>query len=197
MQPYDRRYGDVLDSAEALFAEKGFHATSMRDIAHAAGMSVAGLYYYLPSKEAALFLICTRTFDRLEAATNGLKAIVHSESRLRAFVHEHLRYMLSNEGAYRVLLHDMDALGGEYGERMRIRKRRYFSSASELVGRLEMDAEFISPRIAAGALFGMLNWTPAWYRRNLDGDIAAVADTMVAIFMGGVAASGSALEVRL
>ena len=197
MQSYDRRFEDILDSTEVLFAEKGFHATSMRDIAHAAGISIAGLYYYLPSKQAALSLVCTRTFDRLDAAAHDLHAIVDPDQRLHAFVRKHLGYMLRNDAAYRVLLHDMDALCGEYGDRLRFRKRRYFSLVSDLLSRLEVNLAFISTRIAAGALFGMLNWAPAWYRRDLDGDIDTVADKMLALFLGGISASASPLEARL
>ncbi|HUZ48674.1 MAG TPA: TetR/AcrR family transcriptional regulator [Candidatus Dormibacteraeota bacterium] len=196
MQSYDRRFEDILDSTEDLFAEKGFHATSMRDIAHAADMSIAGLYYYLPSKQAALFFVCTRIFDRLDAAADELRDIADPEERLRTFVRTHLAYMLRNEDAYRVLLHDMDALDGEYGDRMRLRKRRYFSLAADLVSRLDVNPAFISPRIAAGALFGMLNWAPTWYRRGLDGDIGTVADNILALFLGGISATASPLEVR-
>ncbi len=196
MQSYDRRFEDILDSTEDLFAEKGFHATSMRDIAHAAEMSIAGLYYYLPSKQAALCLVCTRIFDRLDAAAHELHGIADPAERLRAFVRAHLAYMLRNDDAYRVLLHDMDALDGEYGDRMRLRKRRYFSLAADLVSRLDVHSAFVSPRIAAGALFGMLNWAPTWYRRGVDGAIDTVADTILAIFLGGISAIASPLEVR-
>ena len=193
---YDRRFEDVLDSAEVLFAEKGFHATSMRDIAQTAGMSIAGLYYYLPSKQAALCFVCTRIFDRLDAAAQELRSIVDPEQRLRDFVRTHLAFMLRNDAAYRVLLHDMDALDGEYGDRMRLRKRRYFSLAADLVGRMDVNIAFISTRIAAAALFGMLNWAPTWYRRDLDGDIETVADNIFALFLGGISATAPPMAVR-
>ncbi|MHB8147137.1 MAG: TetR/AcrR family transcriptional regulator [Vulcanimicrobiaceae bacterium] len=196
MLQYDRRFEDVLDSTEALFAEKGFHATSMRDIAQTAGMSIAGLYYYLPSKQAALCFVCTRIFDRLDAAAQEPRDIADPEQRLRTFVRTHLAYMLRNDAAYRVLLHDMDALDGEYGDRLRLRKRRYFSLAADLVSRMDVNLAFISTRIAAGALFGMLNWAPTWYRRDLDGDIDTVADTVFALFLGGISATASAMVAR-
>lgn len=195
MQTYDRRFEDVLDNAESLFAEKGFHATTMRDIAHAAGMSVAGLYYYLPSKETGLYLVCTRTFDRLDAATQALQSITGPRQQLHALVRAHLRYMLENDAAYRVLLRDMDALHGEYRDRLRMRKRRYFSFVSDLVGALPRSSDTVSPRVAAGALFGMLNWTPSWYRHDLDGDTDTIADNMLALFLHGIALPAAIAEV--
>jgi len=195
VQAYDRRFQDVLDSAESLFALNGFHATSMRDIATTAGISVAGLYYYLPSKQTALYFVCSRIFDRLDAAALEFYAIVDPHERLRAFVREHLGYMLRNHAAYRVLLHDMDAVTNEYGDRLRDRKRRYFSLASELIAHVDTRHLRVSPRVAAGALFGMMNWAPAWYRHRVDGDVDAVAEKMLAIFLNGIAAPATHAEV--
>jgi AcrR family transcriptional regulator len=184
---YDRRFEDALDSAEALFAEKGFHAASMRDIAGAAGVSVAGLYYYLPSKQTALYIVCNRTFDDLDAATRESKSIKEPKRALYTFVRGHLRYMVDNHSAYRVLLRDMEAAEGEFREKLRARRRRYFSTASGLVSRVQPKSGAVSARIAAGALFGMLNWAPMWYQSKLDGEVDDLAGKMVALFLSGVA----------
>ncbi len=184
---YDRRFEDALDIAEALFAEKGFHAASMRDIASAAGVSVAGLYYYLPSKQTALYLVCNRTFDDLDAVTRESGSIREPRRALYTFVRGHLRYMVDNHRAYRVLLRDMEAAEGEFREKLRARRRRYFSVASDLVSRVEPKSGLVSSRVAAGALFGMLNWAPMWYQSELDGDVDDLAGKMVALFLGGIA----------
>jgi AcrR family transcriptional regulator len=188
---YDRRCEDVLDTAEALFAEKGFHAASMRDIARAAGVSVAGLYYYLPSKQTALYLVCDRIFDRLEAAARDMPSSGDPARRLKTFVRDHLRHMIEKPHAYRVLLHDMNALEGDFREKLRARRRHYFSLASDLVDRLETKNALVSPRLAAAALFGMLNWAPTWYQRELDGNSDDLADSMLALFLRGIAEPGA------
>jgi AcrR family transcriptional regulator len=190
---YDRRFEDALDSAEVLFAEKGFHAASMRDIARAAGVSVAGLYYYLPSKQATLYLVCNRVFDRLEAAARAVSPTGDPRRGLETFVRNHLRYMIENRHAYRVLLHDMKALEGDFREKLRARRRRYFSLLSDLVGRLQTKGASVSARLAAAALFGMLNWAPTWYRRELDGGADELADRLLALFLRGFSAPALAL----
>jgi AcrR family transcriptional regulator len=191
---YDRRLDEALDNAEALFAKKGFHGASMRDIARAAGVSVAGLYYYLPSKQEALYLVCNRIFDRLEAGTRRLGVASDPIARLESFVREHVRFMIGNPDAYRVLLHDMEALQGSHGRDLHARRRNYFSSASRLVGSLGVKPDYISARFATAALFGILNWAPMWYRRDLDGNVDELGRKVLAIFLGGVA-SPAALEV--
>lgn len=188
---YDHRLDDALDSAEALFAKKGFHGASMRDIARASGVSVAGLYYYLGSKQTALYLVCNRIFDRLEAATAQLDTVDDSVRRLEIFVREHLRFMIGNRHAYRVLLRDMEALEGEYGRNIHARRRRYFAAAADLIRPLAEKAGLTSARLAAATLFGMLNWTPTWYRADLDGDVDALAANALAIFLRGIAPARS------
>jgi len=184
VQAYDQRYEDILDSAESLFAAQGFHATSMRDIARAACISVAGLYYYLPSKQQALSLICERIFDRLEAGTAESARLPDPHERLAAFVRAHLRYLLTNNRSYRVLLHDMQALDRETNSNARLRRRRYFQSLVDLLAEVDRDAGG-NARMAAGALFGMLNWAPTWYRAERDGDVDATADRITDLFMHG------------
>lgn len=191
---YDRRFEDALDGAEAVFAEKGFHGASMRDIARATGLSVAGLYYYLPSKQDALFLVCNRTFDRFEEATSGLSSLDDPKQRLHAFMREHLRYITENQGAYRVLARDIDALQDEFREKLRARRQRYFSLASDLVSQLEPKIGSASWRIAAAVLFGMLNWAPMWYRRKLDGDLDELTDKILTLFLRGVSRPTLKLE---
>ncbi|HXZ39531.1 MAG TPA: helix-turn-helix domain-containing protein, partial [Terriglobales bacterium] len=48
---FDRRLGKILEHATEVFDEKGYEGASMRDLSRAAGMSLAGLYYYFESKE--------------------------------------------------------------------------------------------------------------------------------------------------
>ena len=55
---WERRYREVLDAAATVFAEKGYAGASTRDIADRLGIRQASLYYYFPSKEAALAAIC-------------------------------------------------------------------------------------------------------------------------------------------
>jgi AcrR family transcriptional regulator len=54
---YDQKLVHVLKTSAAIFAEKGYHSTSIRDIARATEMSLSGLYYYFKSKDELLFLI--------------------------------------------------------------------------------------------------------------------------------------------
>lgn len=185
----DRRCEAAIDSAERLFAERGFHGASMRDVARAARASIAGLYYYLPSKQAALYYVCDRIFERLEDVAAGLQSIRDPRMRLEAFVCGHLRHLIHHPYAYRVLQRDAEALEGPYAQQFQKRRRAYFSMAASLVDDLCGRTGSIPTRIAAAALFGMLNWAPTWYRQQVDGDVDAVAGQLLQLFLRG--ASGA------
>ena len=62
---YDEKLQLILKSAAKIFAEKGFHHTSVRDISRATKMSLSGLYYYFTTKEELLYLIQERCFVTL------------------------------------------------------------------------------------------------------------------------------------
>src|SRR5437762_11543876 len=53
-----RRADEIIDAAAKVFAGRGYHGASTQDIADVLGMRQASLYYYFPSKEAALEAVC-------------------------------------------------------------------------------------------------------------------------------------------
>src|SRR6516225_11599480 len=94
---YDRKLLQVLKTAAAIFAEKSYHSTSIRDIARATGMSLSGLYYYFKSKEELLFLIQDYCFGTLVEDCKQLIAGVEDPvHRLRLLIETHLNYFVNN-----------------------------------------------------------------------------------------------------
>jgi TetR/AcrR family transcriptional regulator, cholesterol catabolism regulator len=87
----DRRRDEVLDAAAAVFAEKGFHAATTRDIADRLGLLPGSLYYYVESKEAAFAEVCRR---RGEGFNARLAAILDAPgtlaARVRAGIGQHM-----------------------------------------------------------------------------------------------------------
>ena len=73
-----RRADEIIDAAARVFAERGYHGTSTQAIADVLGMRQASLYYYFPSKEAALELVCARGTDGF---VEGAEAVMESARR--------------------------------------------------------------------------------------------------------------------
>ena len=78
---YDAKLTAVLSASSALFASKGYERATIRDVAQATGMSLAGLYYYFKGKEELLFLIQFRVFQSL---CENLREIIKKETDPRA-----------------------------------------------------------------------------------------------------------------
>ncbi len=69
-----RRADEIIDAAARVFAERGYHGTSTQAIADVVGMRQASLYYYFPSKEAALEVVCARGVEGHAEAAEAIVA---------------------------------------------------------------------------------------------------------------------------
>jgi AcrR family transcriptional regulator len=181
---YDARREMILKAAAALFASQGYERTSIRDVARASGMSVAGLYYYVRSKEELLYHICDRSFSTiLEALDRGLAKATDPRERLRVFVRNHLSHFLRDMNAIKVMTRELGALNGLHAARIATLRRRYYATCRTVLEGLGTHP--VPPRLAAMSLFGMINWIHMWYRPEVDGDADDLADGMAQIFLDG------------
>lgn len=184
MASYDERLQQLLGSAVNVFADKGFHATSMRDIARESGLSLAGIYHYVSGKPELLFLIQDRCFAQvMEGATAAVAAETGPEERLRAFVRHHVAFFTAHMAEMKVLSHEEDELTGTMRAQVRRRKREYVSLLLDLLAQVPGAA--VNRQVAAYALFGMINWIYTWY--NPAGPVAPdqLADDMTQLFLHG------------
>ena len=93
------RYEGILKAAGDVIARRGFHQASIREIARAAGLSLAGLYHYVGGKDELLFLVLDRSLDRLiEELDGALAAARTSELRLLALIRTHLDFGFRHAG---------------------------------------------------------------------------------------------------
>lgn len=188
---FEQRLGEILEHATAVFYERGFEGASMRDLSRASGMSLAGLYYYFESKDRLLYLIQKHTFETvLRLARERLAGISDPEGRVRAFIFNHIEYFLKNRKAMTVLSHEDETLLNEFGTEIAGLKRQYYRTLVQLVDdlRAAQPKRFadVNSRIAALALFGMLNWIYTWHNPRVDADAKDLARQMSQIFLNGV-----------
>lgn len=186
---HDRKQERVLAAAAAVFADRGFHRASVRDVVAEAGMSLAGLYHYFPSKADLLHEIAVRAFDsllaRLDAAPPGTP-----RERLATLVRNHLSFFLSRPHEMTVLLREAECLPEALQAEVAAKKRRYYQRCHDILR--EVDAGRKSEeelRLATLALFGMLNWTYSWYRPDRDGSPERLTERMLGLFLDGFLAT--------
>jgi AcrR family transcriptional regulator len=185
---YEERFESVLKSAAAVFARRGYDRASIRDVARAAQMSVAGLYYYCKSKEELLFAVCYHSFDvLLRTLHNALKDVPDQTAQLHIFILSHFEYFLNNVDAMKVVSHEAGVLTGEFGARVAEIKRQYYLRCQQIVQAIlgEPDSDSPQLRTTTLALFGMINWVYTWYRPDRDDDAKRLADCMTELFLHG------------
>ena len=194
---YDEKLRQILKTSAKIFAEKGFHRTSIRDIAREAGMSLAGLYYYFRTKEELLFLIqeqCFLTLLQRWEKTADLKSDVRA--RIRIFVENHLGFFLHNMFEMKVMAHEDESLTGEFQEKILLLKRRYVKILMDLIWELQRQegGKGMNLRAATFSLFGMMNWIYTWYHPKRDLPLSELIEQMLRIYFFGILKGGKAQE---
>lgn len=179
MRPYDERLDHLLAQAARVFAEKGYHPTTMRDLAAASGMSLAGMYYYVRGKEDLLALIQERCFGRvLAGAERAVASATDPAERLQAFIRHHVTFFAHHMAEMKVLSH-------EPARGVNAIKRRYVDLLEALLREAAPEETPIDRSAAAYVLFGMMNWIYNWYDPTGEIDPERLAGLMARIFLGG------------
>ncbi len=182
---YDEKLESILRASADIFAEKGYHQASIRDIARETGVSLSGLYYYFQSKEELLFLIQDHAFGTLLAELDRrLEGVESPEDRISILIENHLGYFVSNMSEMKVLSHEAESLSGEFREIVNAKKRKLTSLVMGILGELRAESD-LDLRVSTFALFGMMNWLYNWYRPEQDVPIEKLAEDMRRLFLGG------------
>lgn len=164
----------------------------MGDIADAMGLTKAGLYHHIGSKEELLFEIMSYGMDLFEQKVlSRVMPIADPLERLRATLRGHVLLVIRDRPKeVTVILHESNALKGRYRDRINIRKKRYIHFLEKTFRELVKCgvARRVDPSVAAFAMLGMINWIYQWYlpggRLNED----ALADALGDVFLGGILA---------
>jgi TetR/AcrR family transcriptional regulator, cholesterol catabolism regulator len=164
--PRDRRE-EVYAAALRLFREKGYHATSMQDIAAAVGLYKGSLYHYIGSKEDLLTRVFERGMGSLLAEVERIAAdtSLRPSTQVRLIVEAHVKAVSDNLDALTVYLHEWRALAGESLSTVQAQRTRYTQLVSEIVSRGVKLGEFRTPDVGITTLglIGMCNWVCQWY----------------------------------
>lgn len=142
-----QRRGQIIDVATRLFLERGFHKTSIRDIARACPFNLAGLYMYVSSKEDILFLVAQQLIDEKARAMAEVEMNDDDPSEsFRTALRSYCRIVHTYRPHIRLLYRELDVLTPE-------RREIVMSSLSNVTGVFE---EIVRKGIKSG-VFGNVN----------------------------------------
>jgi len=199
---WERRYREVLDVAATVFAEKSYAGASTRDIAERLGIRQASLYYYFPSKEAALAAICELGVKGFIANLDRIIAEPAPAARkLRAAIANHIAPLRAHPEADYVCVflrhrHELPngprqtvaALARTYQDLI----ERLFAEGIK-AGELRAD---LDPHLATLALLGLCNSVITNRGIPRSSTIDAMIDEYARIVIAGVVASAAVVPTR-
>src|SRR5208337_3467929 len=191
---------EILRTAARLFQQRGYDATSMNDVAAALKLSKGGLYHHFQSKDEILFHIMSHAMEiteervinvvrRIDPARVDVTRIDITEERLRTLIRLHIQVVLSPEDReITVMLHENHPLPLALRRKINGRKKDYLHFVEHIIADVQRKRNSpspVTPRAAAFALAGMINWIYQWYKPggSLTGD--AIVQQYTEIFFHG------------
>ena len=185
------REDQVRAAALRLFKEKGYHATSMRDIAAAVGINKGSLYSYIKSKEDLLIPVFEQAQGVLLSQIEQIStdASLSPTLRLKRAIHAHVTAVADNLDVLTVYLSEWRQLATESLATNRDQRARYAFLFHEILRDGVASGEFrpMDTRIVMLGMIGMCNYLFRWYRP--DGRLTPdqIADDLIEMVMRGVA----------
>jgi AcrR family transcriptional regulator len=185
---FDQRLGRLVDAAADVFAERGFHSTTMRDLARATGMSLAGMYHYVPGKDELLFRVQERTIrEVVEGAEAAVADVADPVERLQRFVRHHVTYFAAHMAEMKVLAHEAGSLAPRHRDEVETLKHRHTELLLGILSELDGgETGGVPARVATYAVFGMMNWIYTWYDPRGSVTPPVLADYLARMVLHGV-----------
>jgi TetR/AcrR family transcriptional regulator, cholesterol catabolism regulator len=186
-----RRADAIVDAAANVFAERGYHGTTTQAIADVLGLRQASLYYYFPSKEAALELVCERGVDGfVESAEAILAGAGTPLEKLAALIAAHLTPNASKRDYVKVFINERRYLPDASRRRIGRKSRRIERCFEEVIRTGIADGsvrEGADVRLTMLAVLGMMNSVINWRAADQDAGVARVAAELSQLVVAGLA----------
>jgi AcrR family transcriptional regulator len=181
------RKADLTRIAARLFAEQGYHGTSMGQLAEAMGVQKGSLYAHTPSKQDLLLDAMREGAAAFHAALDAVPEDAPAAERLRLALRAHLRVVVDQLDVATVFIREWRSLEGERREEILAERRRYEERWRGLVrqgverGELRSDLDEGATALLA---LSAANWAYTWLRPGADTD--TLADRFAALLVDGV-----------
>lgn len=159
-----RRRGEILHAALRAFRDKGFHGTTLDDIARQLGVRKTALYHYFPDKEAILYACHREGLEEVASLVARAWQYPSCATQLAYLIREHVRVMTDTlEGSS--LAFEVSALSPAHRTEVIAARDHYERTLRDIVRRGVAAGEFraVDPKLAVFAILGAINWVARWY----------------------------------
>lgn len=167
-EQHDAKRRLILNQAARMFADQGFHQTTIEKIAISLQVTKPTIYYYIESKEDILYKILQTALRDLDNSLSqmgppGVLAI----DRLDKFFEVYGDIILSDFGVCMALVSDR-SLNASYRKKLRGLKKEFELRVRSIVtdGLKDGSIHATNPKLFSSAIFGAYNWMPQWFSRG-------------------------------
>lgn len=189
---HDLKREAVVRAAARAFNERGYHNTSLDDIAAALGVTKPTVYYYVENKEQLLVECFRAGLERIREAFDAAgRSDRPAREKLASALHGYALAIASEYGWCMVRAHEHD-LGPDMGRQVKALKSGIDQDIRRLLREGMADGSIApcDPRITAFAMAGALNCIAHWFREDQAMSATEVADAYLAFFERGLAPRG-------
>ncbi len=179
----------LLKTAAALFREKGYSATSTRELAKHLGIQNASLYHHIRKKEDLLYSLCMECLENIQCEVEqAVASYTHPLERLQVMIEAHMDAALSDQDKHATMLIELHQLSVEPMAAVLKKRDKYEALVKRLISEAQ-DAGYLRQDLQAKyqalALLNLLNWSIFWFRSNGELDSNQLAKILATIFLNG------------
>jgi len=187
---FEERQARIATIAAELFAAKGYHGTSIIDIANASGTAKARLYYYFDSKEHLLFSLLKSHAEHLKSElAEPLAGDGTAKARLLAYTKRLLQINIRSRHQHAIILSELDKLPLVRRAEITVLLRAPIEGLYDLLAEINpgLATNKAARFPAAMLLLGMINWSHTWFDNDGPLDTDSYANMICETFIGGFA----------
>jgi len=177
-EQYDLKRKALIQEAARAFSARGYHDTSLVDVARELGVTKGALYYYVKSKQEILFECHMSSIELGDRAIEHARSIDGSGfNSVVALAHRYMELLVGESGTLAVLT-EFDALEPENRKIVAAGRTRFGNTFRELIERGQADGSVrgtINAKITEFFYLGAVNWATRWFDPGgeLDGSLVA------------------------
>ena len=179
----------IIQRASAMFREKGFPATSMRDLAEAVGIEAASLYNHIQSKSEILQEIVFRVSNECNVHMESLEAdSTNSIKKIESLIRFHVQMMLNRFDDYTVMINEWIHLTEPYLTNFITQRRSYVQKMEAIIdeGIQNKEMKPVLPYVAMLTILSSVRGLEFWHRSNKNVSPQIIEDNMVSHLIGGL-----------
>lgn len=189
LELHHERREQIVQASARLIQEKGFHGTTLQDVADQLDFTKAALYYYVEDKQELLFRIHEQALTMLLEA---VEAIVQSDqpaaAKICAFIDTQVHIIINRLDLFTVYIHERSYLLPEHAEVVTNMERQIVRTLQTIIreGIATGAFEPLDPTIAAFAILGASSWVYRWYRPQGRLSIEEISKALQRVVLGGL-----------